>query len=169
MAKTIVVAWLVTIPAAALLPLVSTGRVVFSSGSDAATQISPAIDARTTSRGIDVVETPERIVAIYGKPKRIRADQGTEFTSKDVDLWAWKNGVVTEFGRPGKPTDNAFVEAFNSRVRAELLNADWFLSLADARVEFEAWRRLQRATTAWLPRPESPDAASARPPSPQFG
>jgi putative transposase len=108
---------------------------------DAATRISPAIDARTTYRGIDVVETLERITAVYGKPKRIRVDQGTEFTSKDVDLWAWKNGVVMDFSRPGKPTDNAFAEAFNSRVRAELLSANWFLSLADARVKCEAWRR----------------------------
>ncbi len=46
-----------------------------------------------------------------------------------------------DFSRPGKPTDNAFAEAFNSRVRAELLSANWFLSLADARVRCEAWRR----------------------------
>lgn len=88
---------------------------------DASTRLSPAIDARKTYWGIDVVETLERITAVYGKPKRIRVDQGTEFTSKDVDLWAWKNGVVMDFSRPGKPTDNACAEAFNSRVRAELL------------------------------------------------
>jgi putative transposase len=108
---------------------------------DASTRISPAIDVRTTYRGIDVVETLERITAVYGRPRRIRVDQGTEFTSKDVDLWAWKNGVVMDFSRPGKPTDNAYAEAFNSRVRAELLNANWFLSVSDARVKCEAWRR----------------------------
>lgn len=41
----------------------------------------------------------------------------------------------------GKPTDNAFAESFNGRVRAECLNANWFLSLADARFKCEAWRR----------------------------
>ena len=46
-----------------------------------------------------------------------------------------------DFSRPGKPTDNAFAEAFNSRVRAELLSANWFFSLADARAKSEAWRR----------------------------
>jgi putative transposase len=107
---------------------------------DAATRISPTIDVRRTYRGIDVVETLERICAVYGRPRRIRVDQGTEFTSKDVDLWAWKNGVVMDFSRPGKPTDNAFAEAFNSRVRAELLSTNWFLSLADARTKCEAWR-----------------------------
>jgi putative transposase len=108
---------------------------------DAATRLSPAIDVRPTYRGVDVAETLERVAKIYGLPKRIRVDQGTEFTSKEVDLWAWKNGVVMDFSRPGKPTDNAFAEAFNSRVRAELLNAHWFLSLADAHAKCEAWRR----------------------------
>jgi putative transposase len=40
---------------------------------------------------------------------------------------------MLDFSRPGKPTDNAFIEAFNGRFRAEYLNAHWFLSLADAR------------------------------------
>src|SRR5690606_35002656 len=77
---------------------------------DAATRLSPAIDVRPTYRGVDVVETLERVTAIYGRPKRIRTDQGTEFTSKDVDLWARKHGVVLDFSRPGKPTDSAFAE-----------------------------------------------------------
>ena len=45
-----------------------------------------------------------------------------------------------DFSRPGKPTDNAFAEAFNSRVRAECMNAHWFLTLAEAREKLEAWR-----------------------------
>jgi putative transposase len=48
--------------------------------------------------------------------------------------------VTLDFSRPGKPTDNAFIEAFNSRFRAECLNAHWFLSLADAREKMEDWR-----------------------------
>jgi putative transposase len=42
---------------------------------------------------------------------------------------------------PGKPTDNAFIEAFNGRFRAECLNQHWFLTLADAREKMEDWRR----------------------------
>ena len=53
---------------------------------------------------------------------------------------AYLNGVELEFSRPGTPTDNAFIEAFNARVRAECLNASWFLSLADARDRIGAWR-----------------------------
>ena len=65
----------------------------------------------------------------------------TEFVSRDLDLWAYRNGVVLDFSRPGKPTDNAFIEAFNGRFRAECLNAHWFLSLADAQEKVETWRR----------------------------
>lgn len=58
-----------------------------------------------------------------------------------LDLWAYAKGVTLDFSRPGKPTDNAFIEAFDGRFRAECLNAHWFLTLADAREKMEAWRR----------------------------
>ena len=50
------------------------------------------------------------------------------------------NGVELDFSRPGKPTDNAIIEAFNARLRAECLNNNWFLSLEDAREKIEGWR-----------------------------
>ena len=61
--------------------------------------------------------------------------------SRDLDLWAYQRGVTLDFSRPGKPTDNALIEAFNGRFRAECLNAHWFLSLADAQKKLEDWRR----------------------------
>jgi len=70
-----------------------------------------------------------------------RFNQGTEFVSRDLDLWAYANGVTLDFSRPGKPTDNAFIEAFNGRLRAECLNTHWFMSLEDAREKLEDWRR----------------------------
>jgi len=53
----------------------------------------------------------------------------------------YQRGVILDFSRPGKPTDNAFSEAFNSKLRSECLNAHWFLSLQDACEKLEAWRR----------------------------
>lgn len=50
------------------------------------------------------------------------------------------NGVTLDFSRPGKPTDNAYIEAFNGRFRSECLNQHWFMSLADAREKLGAWR-----------------------------
>lgn len=78
---------------------------------------------------------------MVGYPKTIRVDQGSEFISRDLDLWAYTRGVTLDFSRPGKPTDNAYIEAFNGRFRAECLNTHWFLTLADAREKLEEWRR----------------------------
>ena len=82
-----------------------------------------------------------RLALIRGAPRTIRVDNGPEFVSKALDRWAYENGVTLDFSRPGKPTDNAFVESFNGRLRDECLNAHWFLSLADAKSKIEAWRR----------------------------
>ena len=108
---------------------------------DTFSRFSPATEARFSFKGSDVVETMERVGRQYGLPKTIRVDQGTEFVSRDLDLWAYSRGVTLDFSRPGKPTDNAFIESFNGKFRAECLNAHWFMSLDDAREKCEAWRR----------------------------
>ena len=73
-------------------------------------------------------------------PQVIKVDNGSEFISKAMDEWAYRNGVKLEFSRPGKPTDNAFIESFNGRLRQECLNQNWFTSLEDARQIVEDWR-----------------------------
>ena len=108
---------------------------------DTFTRFSPAIEPRFGFRAADVVEVLERIGREHGLPKAIRVDQGTEFVSRDLDLWAYQRGVTLDFSRPGKPTDNAFIESLNGKFRAECLNAHWFMSLDDARATCEAWRR----------------------------
>ncbi|KFE35447.1 putative transposase [Thioclava atlantica] len=100
---------------------------------DTHSRFSPATDPRFAYRGEDVVQTPERVCARTGYPRTIRVDNGSEFISRDLDLWAYANDVILDFSRPGIPTDNGFIEAFNSKLRAECLNAHWFMSLADAR------------------------------------
>ena len=108
---------------------------------DTFSRYSPIIDPRSSYRAEDVVQELERTCAIVGYPKTIRVDQGSEFVSRELDLWAYANGVTLDFSRSGKPTDNAYIEAFNGRFRAECLNAHWFLTLADAREKMEDWRR----------------------------
>lgn len=87
-----------------------------------------------------VVAALERLAGTRGLPQTIVVDNGPEFHSRAVDAWAHGCGVALQFIRPGKPVDNAFVEAFNSRLRDECLNQHWFLTLADARVTIEGWR-----------------------------
>jgi putative transposase len=108
---------------------------------DIFTRYAPAVDARFSYRGEDVVRKLDEVCARTGYPQTIRVDQGTEFVSRDLDLWAYQRGVTLDFSRPGKPTDNAFIEAFNGKFRQECLSAHWFLTLADAREKVEAWRR----------------------------
>ena len=108
---------------------------------DTWSRFSPAVDPRFSYRGEDVVATLERVCREHGYPQSIRVDQGSEFVSRDLDLWAYQKDVVLDFSRPGKPTDNSFIESFNGKFRAECLNAHWFLTLDDARRKMEHWRR----------------------------
>ncbi len=54
---------------------------------------------------------------------------------------SFTNGVTMAFSRPGKPTDNAFIESFNESLRDECLNVHWFDDLTDAKEKLQAWRR----------------------------
>jgi len=108
---------------------------------DTHSRYAPATDPRLSYRGEDAVQTLERVCREVGYPKMIRVDNGSEFLSRDLDLWAYQQDVVLDFSRPGKPTDNAYIESFNGEFRAECLNQHWFLSLDDARQKTEEWRR----------------------------
>ena len=77
---------------------------------DTFSRYSPAVDPRFSYRAEDVVATLERVCARVGYPRTIRVDQGSEFVSRDLDLWAYMRGVTLDFSRPGKPTDTDVVE-----------------------------------------------------------
>lgn len=96
--------------------------------------------ARTNFRACQVIDELDRIARVRGKPRSIRVDNGPEFAGRLLDQWAYLNKVELDFSRPGKPSDNAYIEAFNSRVRQECLNASWFLSMADTRQRLNEWR-----------------------------
>ncbi len=102
---------------------------------------SLAIRVSERFTGDEVVATLEAIVSVRGKPQSIRVDNGPEFISKSLDCWAYFKEIQLDFSRPGKPTDNAFIESFNGRLRQECLNQHWFLSLQDAQEKVEQWRQ----------------------------
>jgi putative transposase len=108
---------------------------------DNVTKVSPAIEADFSLTGRRVAEILDRAVARYGLPKAICVDNGPEFAGKELDAWAYRRGVKLCFSRLGKPTDNAFVESFNGRLRDECLNAHWLESLEEARAVLQAWRK----------------------------
>ena len=74
-------------------------------------------------------------------PKSIVMDNGPELTSKAMFFWSQERAVKLNFIQPGKPTQNAFVESFNARLRDSCLNQHWFKSLSEARAIIEAWRQ----------------------------
>lgn len=100
-----------------------------------------AIHPQQSIKGNDVVEVLEHLKLHENAiPKRIQVDNGSEFISKALDKWAYENDVLLDFSRPGKPTDNPFIESFNGSFRDECLNTNWFLSLDDTKQKIEAWR-----------------------------
>jgi len=105
------------------------------------TRESLAIDVNDHIGGHRVVDVLMQVGKQRKLPGTIRLDNGPEFISKALDQWAFLNDVQLDFSRPGKPTDNGLIEAFNGRLRQECLNESWFLSLEDAREKVESWRQ----------------------------
>jgi len=96
--------------------------------------------ADTSISGARVARELDALARLYGKPKSIVSDNGTEFTSRAILSWADKNGVDWHYIDPGKPQQNAFIESFNGSLRDELLNEELFDSLHDARRKLALWR-----------------------------
>ncbi|WP_338641353.1 IS3 family transposase [Burkholderia pyrrocinia] len=107
---------------------------------DVFTREALAIDVGQRLSASDVVRALDELRSKRGAPRTLFCDNGSEFTSQVMDLWAYHHKVEIAFSRPGKPTDNAFVESFNGTLRDECLNVHWFTSLADAREQIERWR-----------------------------
>lgn len=96
--------------------------------------------ADTSLSGVRVARELDALVRLYGKPQTIVSDNGTEFTSRAILAWQNDNGVGWHYIAPGKPTQNAFIESFNGRLRDELLNEEVFNTLADAGSSLARWR-----------------------------
>ena len=68
-------------------------------------------------------------------------DNGSEFASRALDVWAYQHKIQLDFIHPGRPVENSFIESFNGRLRDECLTVELFFSLQDAREKLEAWRQ----------------------------
>jgi putative transposase len=101
---------------------------------------SAGVEVGISIPGERVVRFLDMVALERGYPKAIVMDNGPEFTSKALDVWAYERGVELHFIEPGKPNQNAFVESFNGRMRDECLNENWFVGLADAEETIVAWR-----------------------------
>lgn len=104
-------------------------------------KVSPGILVHTSIPGKKVTAFIDQISLFYGYPERIRVDNGPEFTGSEFHSWAENRKIIIEHTRPGKPSDNAFIESFNGKFRDECLNEHWFLNLKEAQEKIEGWRR----------------------------
>ena len=105
------------------------------------TRESLAIAVHPSIPGFAVVGILNEVIKNRQCPQSIVTDNGPEFTSRALDVWAYQRGVKINFIQPGKPTQNAFIESFNGKFRDECLSANWFTSIFDARLEIERWRK----------------------------
>jgi len=101
----------------------------------------PLLWADLSLTGPKVVACLDVLAGTCGLPLAITLDNGSEFCSRAMDVWAYRHGVKLDFIRPGRPVENSYIESFNGRLRDECLNIHVFFDLADARDKLEAWRR----------------------------
>ena len=115
-----------------------------------------------------VIETLADVMLMRGVPDHIRSDNGPEFTAKALRAWLATVGARTLYIEPGSPWENGYCESFNGRLRDELLNAEIFYSLREARVVIERWRKVYntvRPHSSLGYRPPAPAAINPKPPA----
>ena len=111
-------------------------------------------------RAADVIDVLSDLFILRGVPGHVRSDNGPEFAATAVKGWITGVGARTAFIEPGSPWENGYVESFNGKLRDELLNAEVFNTLAEAKVLIEQWRRHYNTV-----RPHS--SLNYRPPAPE--
>jgi putative transposase len=86
-----------------------------------------------------VIRVLDHLCEVHGKPEAIRSDNGPEFRSYLVQAWASARNIRWNFIQPGCPAQNAYVERFNGTYRMEVLDANQFRMLDEARTTTNAW------------------------------
>jgi putative transposase len=115
----------------------------------------------------DVIDVLADLFVAHGVPAHIRSDNGAEFAASAVKGWISGVGAQAAYIEPGSPWENGYVESFNGKLRDELLNAEVFNTLAEAKVLIERWRvhyNTVRPHSSLGYRPPAPEVImSARP------
>jgi len=101
--------------------------------------LAPEVERGMTARA--VVAVLAGVVRQRGAPAHIRSDNGPEFNAKAVPAWVASADLEALYIEPGAPWENGYAESFNGKVRDELLNAEEFGSVSDAKMLAKEWRR----------------------------
>jgi len=128
-----------------------------------------AIQVGRQFKAADVIDVLSDLFILRGTPGHIRSDNGPEFAAIAVRDWICGVRAKTAYIEPGSPWENGYVESFNGKLRDELLNAEAFSTLAEARVLIEQWRvhyNTVRPHSALGYRPPAPEVVMPGPPVP---
>jgi putative transposase len=126
-----------------------------------------AIELGTSIPSARVIRVLDELVRLYGRPVRVRVDNGPEFVAEAFVEWCAAQGIGLGYIQPGKPDQNAFIERFNRTFREEVLDAFLFGSLEDVHAITDAWLDTynterpheslgQVPPLTFLPRPDAP-------------
>ncbi len=99
-----------------------------------------ALEARRSFKSVEVIDVFRELLLIRGTPLHIRGDNGPEFVARGISLGLESARVQTLYIEPGSPWENGYAESFHGRLRDELLDAELFTSLAEARMLSVQWR-----------------------------
>jgi transposase InsO family protein len=99
------------------------------------------VDQARKIKNQDVLDILFDLFIFRGIPEHIRSDNGPEFTAKAVRKWLNRLGVKTLFIGPDSPWEKGYIESFNGKMRDELLNGEIFMTLEEAKVLIEQWRK----------------------------
>lgn len=107
---------------------------------DVATRECLSLRPGTSLPSTEVTRFLDAAIRVQGCPKAINCDNGPEFRAKHFQTWAARLGIDIQYIEPGKPTQNAFIESFNGRLRDEFLNTHFFPSLDAAKELLRGWK-----------------------------
>lgn len=99
-----------------------------------------ALEVSRSMNAKDVIDVLNELIQIRGVPKHIRSDNGPEFIAEAIRNWLATSGAKSLYIEPGSPWQNGYAESFHARLRDELLNAEIFTTVAEARTLATGWR-----------------------------
>ena len=116
------------------------------------------VDSKMSSE--EVMDTLFHLFLKHGKPEHIRSDNGPGFIFEKLQTWLTKNGIKPLHIYPSSPWENGYNERFNGTLRHEVLNAEWFTTIEQAKIVINKWLRTYNTI-----RPHQ--ALNMRPPIPE--
>lgn len=113
---------------------------------DVGTRLSPLMKVERSFTSLDVTNELDRAINMLGRPAGVVTDNGTEFTSAHFTIWCKRNGITHHLTNKGSPSENAFIESFNSSVRREVLSLNDFKSMNELREKIGKWHEYYNET-----------------------